>query len=113
MFETCSHQEGEGFNFHSQAYGYHTLLCYDDLTDGLLKAELRDGTLYCSNSADDTMDTFIVTNMDMEPYQIIQFYCGRGRMENLVEESKSGLDFAAKVVHSARYLTFKLCSSCP
>ena len=24
------------------------------------------------------MYTFIVTNMDMEPYQIIQFYCGRG-----------------------------------
>ncbi|KSV58540.1 hypothetical protein ASU35_12555 [Acetivibrio ethanolgignens] len=28
------------------------------------------------------MYTFIVTNMNMEPYQIIQFYCGRGKMEN-------------------------------
>lgn len=39
------------------------------------------------------MYTFIVTNMDMEPYQIIQFYCGRGRMENFVKEGKSGFDF--------------------
>ena len=30
------------------------------------------------------MYTFLVTNMDMEPYQIIQFYCGRGRMENFI-----------------------------
>ena len=111
------------------------------------------------------MYTFIVTNMDMEPYQIIQFYCGRGRMENFIKESKSGFDFAAvsshskvvnanrmrihmlaynlfnwfrrlvlpanmrkqridtvrlkllkiavKVIHSARYIIFKLCSSCP
>ena len=43
------------------------------------------------------MYTFIVTNMDMEPYQIIQFYCGRGKMENFIKESKSGFDFAAVI----------------
>lgn len=111
------------------------------------------------------MYTFIVTNMDAEPYKLIQFYCGRGRMENFIKESKSGFDFAAvsshsktvnanrmrlhmlaynlfnwfrrlvlpatlrkqridtirlklikiaaKAVRSARYITFKLCSSCP
>jgi hypothetical protein len=111
------------------------------------------------------MYTFIVTNMDMEPYQIIQFYCGRGKMENFIKESKSGFDFAAvssrskvvnanrmrlhmlaynlfnwfrrlvlpasmrkqqvdticlklikiaaRAIHSARSITFKLCSSCP
>ena len=111
------------------------------------------------------MYTFIITNMDMEPCQILQFYCGRGRMENFIKESKSGFDFAAvsshskavnasrmrihilaynlfnwfrrlvlpanmrkqqvdtirlklikiaaRAVHSARYITFKLCSSCP
>ena len=37
------------------------------------------------------MYTFIVTNMDMEPYQIIQFYCGRGKMENFIKESKVDL----------------------
>ena len=111
------------------------------------------------------MYTFIVTNMDMEPYQVIQFYCGRGKMENFIKESKGGFDFAAvsshskvvnanrmrlhmlaynlfnwfrrlvlpanmrkqqvdtirlklikiaaRAVRSARYITFKLCSSCP
>ncbi|MGN0333364.1 MAG: IS1380 family transposase [Lachnospiraceae bacterium] len=269
LFGTYGDQEGEGFNFHYQAHGYHPLLCYDGLTGDLLKAELRDGTRYCSNGADifmkplleeymergiktylradsgfaspklyktcetngcsyairlkqnaslialasdkdqdlykATLDnqidhavtygefmyqagswdyprrvvfkiekpygqlthmyTFIVTNMDMEPYQIIHFYCGRGRMENFIKECKSGFDLsavsshskvvnanrmrlhmlaynlfnwfrrlvlpsnmrkqqvdtirlklmkiAAKAVRSARYITFKLCSSCP
>ena len=204
LFSTYGNQEGEGFNFHYQAHGYHPLLCYDGLTGDLLKAELRDGTLHCSNDADQFMEplfqeylergiktylrgdsgfsspklyktcemngcsyairlkqnsslialasdededlykaskkdqisyratygeflyqagtweyprrvvfkiekpygqlihmhTFIVTNMDMEPYQIIQFYCGRGRMENFIKESKSGFDFAAVSSHS-------------
>ena len=269
LLGSYGHQEGEGFNFHYQAHGYHPLLCYDGLTGDLLKAELRNGNLHCSNDAEkfiepllkEYMDrcmktylrgdsgfsspklyktcecngcsyairlkqnnslialaadkdedlykstkgdqisyavtygefmyqagswdyprrvvfkiekpygqmihmyTFIVTNMDMEPYQIIQFYCGRGKMENFIKEGKIGFDFAAvssrskvvnanrmrihmlaynlfnwfrrmvlpanmrkqqintirlklmkiaaKAVHSARYLTFKLCSSCP
>ena len=269
LFETYGHQEGEGFNFHYRAHGYHPLLCYDGLTGDLIKAELRDGTQYCGNDADKFMEsilgeylarnipvylrgdsgfaspklyktcesngcsyairlkqnaillalasnkdeelyratkddqisyavtygefmyqansweyprrvvfkiekpygqlthlyTFIVTNMDMEPYQIILFYCGRGRMENFIKECKNGFDFtavssrskivnanrmrlhmlaynlfnwfrrlvlpanmrklqvdtiriklmkiAARAVHSARYITFKLCSSCP
>lgn len=269
LFDTYGRQEGEGFNFHYQAHGYHPLLCYDGLTGDLLKAELRNGTLHCSNGADKFMEsifqeylerniktylrgdsgfsspklyetcekngcsyairlkqnaslialasdkdkdlykvtqkdqisyavtygefmyqagswkyprrvvfkiekpygqlthiyTFIVTNMDMEPYQIIQFYCGRGKMENFIKESKRGFDFtavssrskvvnanrmrihilaynlfnwfrrlvlpvnmrkqqvdtirlklikiAARAIHSARSITFKLCSSCP
>ena len=43
LFGTYGSQEGEGFNFHYQAHGYHPLLCYDGLTGYLLKAELRDG----------------------------------------------------------------------
>ena len=109
--------------------------------------------------------TFVVTTMESEPYQVIQFYCGRGKMENFIKEGKSGFDFssvsshakvvnanrlqvhalaynlfnwfrrlalcksmrkqrvntirlkllkvAAKAVHTARYIVFKLCSSCP
>ena len=109
--------------------------------------------------------TFVVTTMESSPSQIIQFYCGRGRMENFIKEGKSGFDFssvssqskvvnanrlqvhvlaynlfnwfrrlvlpgkmrklridtirlkllkiAVKVVHAARYVVFKLCSSCP
>ena len=111
------------------------------------------------------MYTFIVTNMDSAPEELIKFYCKRGSMENFIKESKNGFDFAAvsssskivnanrlqvhalaynifnwfkrlalpakmrkqqidtirlkllkiaaKAVHSARYITFKLCSSCP
>lgn len=35
---------------------YHQLLCYDGLTEDLLKSELRDGTLHCSNDADKFME---------------------------------------------------------
>ena len=51
LLNTYGHQEGEGFNFHYQAHGYHPLLCFDGLTDDLLKAELRDGTQYCSKGS--------------------------------------------------------------
>ncbi len=40
--------------------------------------------------------TFIVTTMEeLAPYQVIQFYCGRGKMENFIKEGKSGFDFSA------------------
>ena len=271
LLSTYGNQEAEGFNYHYQAHGYHPLLCYDGLTGDLLKAELRDGTKYCSKDADSFMKslldeftcdfpdlplylrgdsgfaspdlyevledtdckyairlketaklrelvgeedralyratkfnqvdyaveygefmyqagswshprrvvfkiekpygqmvhmyTFIVTTMEMEPYQVLQFYCGRGKMENYIKEGKSGFDFssvssaskvvnanrlivhvlaynlfnwfrrialpvsmrkqqidtirlklmkiAARVVRTARYKYFKLCSSCP
>lgn len=271
LLDTYGSQEGEAFNYHYQAHGYHPLLCFDGLTGDLLKAELREGTKYCSNGAgtfmeplleeyrseypemllylrgdsgfaspelyetleekdckyairlkenkklrelaqdeDDAlyratkqnqidyaveygefmyqagswshprrvvfkiekpygqmihMHTFIVTTMDSEPYQVIQFYCGRGKMENFIKEGKNGFDFssvssksmlvnanrlqvhalaynlfnwfkrlvlplsmrkqqidtirlkllkiAARVVRSARYKIFELCSSCP
>jgi hypothetical protein len=112
------------------------------------------------------MYTFVVTTMeDLNSSQVIQFYCGRGKMENFIKEGKGGFDFAAvssstkvvnanrlqlhvlaynlfnwfrrltlpksmqkmqvdtirikllkiaaRIVHSARYTIFKLCSSCP
>ena len=57
LFGTYGRQEGEGFNFHYQAHGYHPLLCYDGLTGDLIKAELRDGTPHCSNGADKFMES--------------------------------------------------------
>ena len=110
--------------------------------------------------------TFIVTNLEeLDAHQGIQLYCGRGKMENFIKESKNGFDLdgvssssklvnanrlqfhalvynlfiffrrlvlpekyqklqadtlrlkllkiAARVVHKARYCTFKLCSSFP
>jgi len=52
LLNTYGAQEGEGFNYPYQAHGYHPLLCFDGLTGDLLKAELRDGTQYCSKGAD-------------------------------------------------------------
>lgn len=109
--------------------------------------------------------TFIVSNMESSPHQILDFYCNRGTMENFIKEGKNGFEFdrmssssfiansnklqismlaynfnnwfrrlcmskdiksfrmetirnkvikvAAKVVHHARKITFKLCSSYP
>lgn len=271
LLDTYGEQEGEAFNYHYQAHGYHPLLCFDGISGDLLKAQLRDGTHYCSKDADQFMIpllqeyrtkypslplylrgdsgfaspdlyrasedndckyairlkinktllalakdkaddlrratkdnmvdyavtygefeyqagswphprrvvfkiekpagqivfmyTFVVTTMESAPYQIIRFYCGRGKMENFIKEGKEGFAFsavssrtkivnanrlqlhvlaynlfnwfrrlvlaakmrklridtvrlkllkiAARVVHSARYTTFKLCSSCP
>ena len=59
LLETYGHQEGEGFNFHYRAHGYHPLLCYDGLTGDLIKAELRDGTQYCGNDADKFMESVL------------------------------------------------------
>ena len=264
-------QEGEAFNYHYQAHGYHPLLCFDGLTGDLLKVELRPGTQYCSKGAaafmlplleeyqrdypetalfargdsgfatdelyslfetngtsyvirlkenpvlrrlakdldselhdltleDPTsyavvygeflykagswdyprrvvckiekpygqmihMNTFVVTNMESSPEDLIRFYCKRGQMENFIKECKSGFDMsyvssssmivnanrvqihalaynlfnwfrrlilpetmrkdridtvrlkllkiAARIVTSARYVYFKLCSHCP
>ncbi len=271
LLKTYGEQEGEAYNYHYSANGYHPLLCYDGLTGDLLKAELRNGSVYSSNGvasfmqplldeyqksypdialymrgdsgfavpelfhqaetngvsyairlkanqnlyklaayADSLLDeltaknkvdyavvydefyyrakswkyprrvvvkvekptnqfnyqhSFIVTNMDLSPKDILRFYCNRGTMENFIKESKNGFDFAStsshskvvnanrlqlhvlaynifnwfkrlvlpvhmrkmqidtirlklikiasRVIRSARYITFKLCSSCP
>lgn len=55
LLPTYGSQEGEAFNYHYQAHGYHPLLCYDGLTGDLLKSELRDGTRYCSLNAEKFM----------------------------------------------------------
>lgn len=271
LLATYGKQEGEAFNYHYQAHGYHPLLCYDGLTGDLLRIQLRNGTDYCCNGVCDFLQplldeylndysdvnvflrgdsgfaspelytqcetngvtyairlkynaalwrlaadldseltdltkdnmvdyavvygefyyqagsweyprrvvckiekpadqmihmyTFIVTNMELTPEDVIKYYCNRGRMENFIKEGKLGFDFAAvssrsaivnanrllihalaynifnwfrrlalpekmrgnlvdtirlkllkiaaRVVRSARYVTFKLCSSCP
>ena len=271
LLETYGKQEGEGYNVHYHAHGYHPLVCFDSLTGDLLRIQLREGTKYSCNGVTDFLkplldefqndypavqlflradsgfatpelytqcetngvsyvirlkensklhelatyldeelseitkrnvvdyavvygeflyqagswdyprrvvckiekptgqmvhlSTFILTNMDLPPVQLIKLYCNRGSMENLIKEGKSGFDFAgvssrlkvvnanrlqihalaynlfnwfrrlalpkemrkhmidtirlrlfkiaARVVRSARYITFKLCSSYP
>lgn len=59
LLDTYGNQEGEAFNYHYKAHGYHPLMCYDGITGDLLKAELREGTMYCSNGAAEFMDSLL------------------------------------------------------
>ena len=72
LLPTYGKQEGEGFNFHYQAHGYHPLLCYDGLTGDLLRAWLRDGTDYCSKDSAAFMAPLIAEYR--ENYPGIQLY---------------------------------------
>jgi hypothetical protein len=48
LLPTYGKQEGEAFNYHYSAHGYHPLVCYDGFTGDLLKIELRKGSAYSS-----------------------------------------------------------------
>lgn len=72
LLGTYGEQEGEGFNYHYSAHGYHPLVCYDGLTGDLLKAELRDGTVYSSTGVVEFMqpllDEYLQTYPDTDLY---------------------------------------------
>ena len=55
LLETYGNQEGEAFNFHYKAHGYHPFICFDGLTGDLLRAQLRKGSNYSSNGVCDFM----------------------------------------------------------
>ena len=46
------------------------------------------------------MYTFIVTNIDLTPENIVRFYYNRGCMENFIKESKNCFDFSCMSSHS-------------
>ena len=128
-------QEGRAFNFHYQSNGYHPLVCYDGLTGDLIKIQLRDGT-QCSS----TMENFIkeskigfdfasvssharIVNANRLQihalaYNIFNWFRRPALSANMRKQRIDTvrlklLKIAAKVIRSARYITFKLCSSCP
>ncbi len=59
LLKTYGKQEGEDFNFHYQARGYHPLMCFDGLTGDLLKASLRNGSAYSSTGVVDFMKSLL------------------------------------------------------
>ena len=59
LLDTWGKQEGAAFNFHYSANGYHPLVCYDGMTGDLLKAELRNGSMYCGKDSGAFMDTLL------------------------------------------------------
>lgn len=72
LLNTYGKQEGEGFNYHYSAHGYHPLVCYDGLTGDLLKAELRDGTVYTSNGVVEFMQPLL--DEYSKEYENIELY---------------------------------------
>lgn len=59
LLDTYGNQEGNAFNYHYQAHGYHPIFCYDGITGDLLKARLRDGNQYCSNGSGQFMEELL------------------------------------------------------
>ena len=52
-------QGGRTFNFHYQSNGYHPLICYDGITEDLIKIQLRDGSLYSSTGVVDFLQPIL------------------------------------------------------
>ena len=59
LLNTYGNREGEAFNYHYQSHGYHPILCYDGINGDLLKAELRDGSQYCSKGSGKFMEELL------------------------------------------------------
>ena len=56
LLPTYGNQEGEAWNHHYQADGYHPLLCFDGVTGDLIKMTLRDGTDYSCNGVGEFLE---------------------------------------------------------
>ena len=59
ILPTYGAQSGGEFIHHYQEVGYHPMLCYDGNTGDLLKAELREGSMYCGNGAADFIEPLL------------------------------------------------------
>jgi hypothetical protein len=67
LLETYGKQEGEAFNFHYKAHGYHPFMCYDGLTGDLLRAQLRKGSSYSTNGVCEFMQPLFDEYLDDYP----------------------------------------------
>ena len=59
LLDAYGRQEGIAFNFHYQSNGYHPLVCYDVMTEDLIKIQLRDGTQYSCTGVVDFLQTVL------------------------------------------------------
>ncbi|WP_442861634.1 transposase [Butyrivibrio sp.] len=65
---TYGNQEGKGFNYHYQAHDYHPKVCFDVLTENLLRTTLYDGTDYCSKDSSDFLKPLIAEYKKNYPF---------------------------------------------
>ena len=68
LLETYGKQEGEAFNYHYRAHGYHPLVCYDGLTGDLLKIQLRKGADYSSSGVEEFLQPLLDEFQDDYPH---------------------------------------------
>ena len=59
LLDAYGRQEGSAFNFHYQSNGYHPLVCYDGMTEDLIKIQLRDGIQYSCTGVVDFLQTVL------------------------------------------------------
>ena len=59
LLDTYGNQEGSDFNYHYRSRGYHPLVCFDGITEDILKVELRDGTDYSSTGVMDFLQPLL------------------------------------------------------
>lgn len=87
-------------NFHEQQVHYREFLyqakSWDQARRVVVKMERPAGELHFQF-------TFIATNMELQPRNVIRFYCQRGHMENFIKESKNG--FACHKMSSTDFET--------
>ena len=93
LLDTYGKQEGSSWNAHYQADGYHPQLCYDGITGDLIRAELKDGSSYCSKD----IASF------MEP--VFQEYVEGYRFVNLLLRGDSGFATPELYVQCEKYNT--------
>ncbi len=59
LLDTYGDQEGAALNYHYQDNGYPPIFAFDGLAGDLMKAELREGTQYCSKGAGAFMESLL------------------------------------------------------
>ena len=78
MLPTYGKQVGGEYIHHYQVVGYHPTLCYDGNTGDLLKAELREGNIYCSTEADKFIDHLLSEYIKEYPEMKLLVHGGSG-----------------------------------
>jgi len=67
LLETHGRQGGNAYNYVYKSNGYHPIVCYDGLTGDLLKAQLRQGTVYSSNGVCEFMQPLFDEYLGLYP----------------------------------------------
>lgn len=99
LLNTYGKQQGAGYNYHYSANGYHPLLCYDGLTGDLLKAELRDGTVYSSTGVVEFLQPILDEYQESYPHTKLYLRgdSGFAKPELFTQAETNGVSYAIRL----------------